>query len=115
MSALTEESEDDEGSEMPNNRTTYGGTRGGKELPNYFIQRQHEMLDQRNQELQEVGVSGYFKVLKLDSRNNNAITVPPEASNVSILNHAFSYLLTRTYFDLLINDFYACHRRLLRA
>lgn len=37
MSALTEESEDDEGSEMPNNRTTYGGTRGGKELPNYFI------------------------------------------------------------------------------
>ena len=38
MSALTEESEDDEmRSEMPNNRTTYGGTRGGKELPNFFI------------------------------------------------------------------------------
>ena len=86
MSALTEESEDDEmNSEMTrNNRTTYG-TRGGKELPNYFIQRQHEMLDERNRDIQEVGVSGYFKVLKVDSRNNNAIIVPPEASNVSRL------------------------------
>ena len=33
-----------------------------------------------------VGINGYFKVLKLDSRNNNAITVPPEASNVSSFN-----------------------------
>ena len=50
------------------------------------------MLDERNKELDQVGVSGYFKVLKLDSRNNDAITVPPEASNVSS-------------FNLLINDF----------
>ena len=40
------------------------------------------MLDERNREIQEVGVSGYFKVLKQDSRNNNAIIVPPEASNI---------------------------------
>ena len=50
------------------------------------------MLDERNKELDQVGICGYFKVLKLDSRNNDAITVPPEASNVSS-------------FNLLINDF----------
>ena len=56
------------------------------------------MLDVRNKEIQEVGVSGYFKVLKLDSRNNNAITVPPEASNVSILN-----LLINNLFNAIVD------------
>ena len=63
-------------------------------LPSYFISRQLKLREERNEQINRVGINGFFQVLKIDRQQQHGggatrtgamkmVIVPPDAFNVA--------------------------------
>ena len=51
--------------------------------PVYGIEKQQQLRQARAQKMAQVGIEGYFSVLKKDRQQNDMLVVPPDADSVA--------------------------------